>query len=109
VLDRGSTFWFTIVFEKQAEITPPWEFPEDIRGQRILVVDDNATNRHILREHLQLWGCVPSEATGPEEAIAQMREAYLSKAPFRVAILDMEMPKMEGAELGRLSHSDPDL
>jgi two-component system sensor histidine kinase/response regulator len=107
---EGSTFWFTAVFEKQPvdrERSP--RMFEDIRGRRILVVDDNATNRLFLREQLNSWRCLPEEAANGEEALAKLRAAVEAKDPFLVAILDMEMPGMDGATLGRKIKEDPDL
>jgi len=107
---EGSTFWFTAVFEKQPldrERSP--RMFEDIRGRRILVVDDNATNRLFLREQLSSWRCLPEEAANGEEALAKLRAAVEAKDPFLVAILDMEMPGLDGATLGRKIKEDPDL
>ena len=107
---KGSTFWFTAVFEKQPvdRKRSPRMF-EDIRGRRILVVDDNATNRLFLREQLSSWKCLPEEAASGEEALAKLRAAVKAQDPFLVAILDMEMPAMDGATLGRKIKEDSDL
>jgi signal transduction histidine kinase/DNA-binding response OmpR family regulator len=107
---KGSTFWFTAVFEKQPvdQKRSPRMF-EDIRRRRILVVDDNATNRLFLREQLSSWRCRPEEAANGAEALAKLRAAVEAKDPFLVAILDMEMPEMDGATLGRKIKEDPDL
>ncbi len=107
---KGSIFWFTAVFEKQPV---GWkgslgEF-EDIGGRRILVVDDSATNRLVLREQLSSWGCLPDDAAGPKEALAKLQTAKEGKDPFSVAILDMEMPEMDGAALGQKIKEDADL
>ncbi len=107
---KGSTFWFTAVFEKQAE--PADEtvaLPGDIKGKRILIVDDNATNRHVLREQLKSWGCRYAEAPGGPEAMEFLRYAVDNKDPFNMAILDMQMPAMDGETLGQKIKEDPDL
>jgi two-component system sensor histidine kinase/response regulator len=107
---KGSTFWFTAVFEKQpADRQRSLGNFEDIRGRRILVVDDNATNRLFLREQLSSWKCQPDEASNGEEALAKLRAAAEAKEPFLVAILDMEMPNMDGATLGKKIKEDTDL
>jgi len=68
-----------------------------LRGKRVLVVDDNATNRRILASYLGTWG-MPARATGsPREALAWIE----APEPFDVAILDMHMPEMDGAALAR--------
>jgi len=107
---KGSTFWFTAVFEKQPveQRSTPGVF-EDIRGRRILIVDDNLTNRLILREQLHSWGCRYDVAASAKEALDKLWAGLESKDPFQVAILDMEMPDMDGAILGRKIKENPDL
>ena len=107
---KGSTFWFTAVFGKQpvGRKASPGVF-EDIRGRRILVVDDNATNRLVLRVQLSSWGCLPDDATNGREALAKLRAAVQAGDPFLVAILDIEMPEIDGGALGREIKEDLDL
>lgn len=106
----GSTFWFTLVLGKQPEDRKvEVAIPEDIRGQRILIVDDHATNRLVLRELLRSWGCRFEEAENGEEALERLREALAETDPFRIALLDMQMPVMDGATLGEKIKADPGL
>ncbi|MCX6560185.1 MAG: PAS domain S-box protein [Candidatus Aminicenantes bacterium] len=107
---RGSTFWFSAVFAKQ----PPrasldGDHRADLRGVRILVVDDNATNRLILAEQLASWGVRHVESSGAAEAIGRLREARAEGDPFRVLITDMQMPDTDGETLGRDVRADPGL
>jgi CheY-like chemotaxis protein len=107
---EGSEFWFTAVFEKQPKgWTQRITIPEDIRGKRILIVDDNATNRYVLREQLKSWGCLYDEASNGLEGLAQLHRAVANGDPFEIAILDMQMPEMGGEALGRKIKQDPDL
>ena len=107
---KGSKFWFTAVFEKQLERSRRKEIlPGDIRNKHILIVDDNATNRHVLREQLKSWGCRFDEASGGEEALKKMRQEIDDNRPFDLAILDMQMPGMDGETLGRKIKQDSDL
>ena len=107
---KGSKFWFTAVFEKQLERSRKREIlPGDIRNKYILIVDDNATNRHVLREQLKSWGCRFNEASSGEEALRKMRQGFDDNRPFNLAILDMQMPGMDGEALGRKIKQDPDL
>jgi CheY-like chemotaxis protein/HPt (histidine-containing phosphotransfer) domain-containing protein len=107
---KGSTVWFTVTLEKQpGDARIAGSIPADIRGLRILVVDDNATNRIILREQLRSWGCLPAEAPDGESALVKLREAIDAHSPFDVAILDMVMPDIGGAMLGRKIKADPRL
>ncbi len=107
---KGSTFWFTAVLEKQpgardADVI----VPEDIRGARILVVDDHPTNRLVLRELLRSWECRFEEAADGPQALASLYRAAAEADPFRIALVDMQMPGMDGKTLGEKIKSDPDL
>ena len=107
---KGSTFWFTAVFEKQPkgrehEIV----IPGNIREKHILVVDDNKTNRYILKEYLKSWHCRFDEASGGAEALNKLGKAVADGDPFDIAILDMQMPEMDGETLGRNIKTNPDL
>lgn len=107
---KGSTFWFSARFEKQ----PPGVHTAiaehaDITGTRVLVVDDNATNRMLMITLLNLWGCRYETAHDGEIALALLREAVEQNDPFRIALLDQEMPGMDGLELGRRIKADPQL
>ncbi len=94
---QGSTFHFTI----QAEAAPSpvrayLERPQPaLYGKRLLIVDDNATNRRVLTLQTQAWGMLPRATTSPAEALDWIRRG----APFDVAILDMRMPEMDGLTL----------
>jgi signal transduction histidine kinase/DNA-binding response OmpR family regulator len=107
---KGSKFWFTAVFEKQLERSSKREIlPGDMRNKYILIVDDNATNRHVLREQLKSWGCRFNEASSGEEALRKMRQGIDDHRPFDLAILDMQMPGMDGETLGQKIKQDSDL
>jgi PAS domain S-box-containing protein len=105
---EGSEFWFTVALEKQpAGSRVEVIIPEDIRGARVLFVDDNATNRLVLRELLRSWGCRFEEASDGPEALARLGQARAEGDPFRVALLDMQMPGMDGRTLGDKIKADP--
>jgi CheY-like chemotaxis protein len=107
---KGSTFWFTVVLEKQAEDRiDRVVVPEDIRNKRILIVDDNATNRNILREQLKLWECRYGEVSSGIAALAELGRSHADKDPFEIVIVDMQMPEMDGETLGKKIKEDPDL
>jgi signal transduction histidine kinase/HPt (histidine-containing phosphotransfer) domain-containing protein len=107
---KGSTFWFTAVFEKQpgGKEAPP-VLPADMRGKRILVVDNNATNREIVCGYLKSWDCRYGEASSAQEALPLMRHAAESGAPFHLAIIGFMMLGMDGEALGREIKADPAL
>ncbi len=105
---RGSSFWFTAVFGKGSEENRPEALTfAEIAGLRLLVVDDHETNRLLVATHLKNWQCRFEEARGGEEALAALRAAACAGNPFRVALLDMHMPGMDGAELGRRIKAEP--
>ena len=114
---KGSTFWFTAHFKKQtAEPSggplmgiKTAEFLEhtDITGARILVVDDNETNRKLMDALLNGWGFRHESASDGEEALKLLYEAAEQNDLFSVALLDQMMPGMDGSELGRRIKADP--
>jgi signal transduction histidine kinase/DNA-binding response OmpR family regulator/HPt (histidine-containing phosphotransfer) domain-containing protein len=107
---KGSTFWFTAVLEKQSEAQEVEKaVPEDIRKQRILIVDDNATNRQVLKQQLKPWGCRFDEASDGQQALDRFRQAVADGDPFGIGILDMQMPVMDGETLGLRIKEDPDI
>ena len=105
---KGSTFWFTGRLEKSPLGVPDSpELPADLAGVRVLVVDDNATNREILHYQLLAWKAFGGLATGGAEALRMLRDAAATGAAFDLVILDMEMPGMDGLMLARLIQAEP--
>ncbi len=107
----GSEFWFTARLEpRQAAGHVTRSGPEGaVAGRRVLVVDDNATSRDSLRAVLTAWGLCVTEAAGGEQAIRRVREAAAAGAPLELALIDMQMPGMDGFALGRAIGSGADL
>jgi len=97
----GSEFWFTALFSKQSKQEPEPKLPPDIGDVKILIVDDNATNREIIMTLLKKWGAHPHETHDGPSALQQLIEAHISGKPYHLAILDMQMPDMDGEELGK--------
>ena len=98
VVGTGSTFFFTIVAEasgSQLAHTFLQDSSSALRGKRLLIVDDNSTNRRILVKQSLQWGMVPSAAVSAIEALDFVRHGHA----FDVAILDMSMPEVDGLEL----------
>jgi CheY-like chemotaxis protein/HPt (histidine-containing phosphotransfer) domain-containing protein len=106
VYGRGSTFWFTIPFDRQAGEAAPIA-RDGLDGVRVLVVDDRETHRTILGKYLQSWGVSCELAGTGFEALKLLRDAVESERPFQVAILDMQMPQLDGITLARLIRADP--
>ena len=106
----GSIFWFTARFEKQPNTSVvDVACAQDLRAARILVVDDNATNRRIVRLQLKSWDIASDEASSAEEALLVMRREYDAGHPFDLVVLDMQMPSVDGLQLARNIKSDPAL
>lgn len=107
---EGSSFWFTAQFGKQQTPLDDISFPvSDISGKRILIVDDNQTNRSILREQLKSWGCRCTEASRAEEALETLHQEAASGYRFDIAIIDMQMPVISGDQLGSAIKQDQEL
>ncbi|MEW6439881.1 MAG: PAS domain S-box protein [bacterium] len=105
---KGSEFWFTARFARQPQRESP-DAPAGARASHILVVDDNASNREMMTIQLRAWGANAAEAADGAAALGLLREAAASGDPFRLAIVDMQMPGMDGASLGRAIRADPRL
>ncbi len=105
---EGSTFWFTLAFDKHAgpprRVIHKLECPPDLR---VLVVDDNETNRKILELQLAHLQMRSTGVESGEEAIKLLRRESAGVDPFLVAIMDMQMPGMDGLSLARLIKSEP--
>jgi two-component system, sensor histidine kinase and response regulator len=106
----GSTFWFTArlgAAQNAAKVRPAP--PIELRGQRIVIVDDNMTNRKVLMGQLSLCGMEAVCASSADEALSLMRIAANSRRPFEVALLDHQMPGCDGATLGKTILAEPAL
>ncbi len=109
---HGSHFHFTARFLVPAESSSALLLavrPASLAGVRVLVVDDNATNRRILKETLSGWGTEVSIAESASAALAALHRASESDSPFRLLITDAEMPETDGFALSRQVRQDPRL
>jgi two-component system, sensor histidine kinase and response regulator len=107
---EGSTFWFTVGLEKQTE-SKRKSFPsaarEILTGIKVLIVDDNDTIRQILTQQLNAWKMENAPASSGAEALALLRSAAASGKPFHLAILDLQMPGLDGLTLAHRIKADP--
>jgi PAS domain S-box-containing protein len=102
----GSTFWFTARFGLQSNSSNETESLGGLQGRRVLVVDDNATNRRILQHQLSRWAVDHSSADGAESALRMLRAAAESGRPFELVILDRQMPEVDGLALAAMIRAD---
>ena len=107
-LGRGSEFSFTLplpveVWERERAAVPTSTVHS---GWRLLVVDDNETNRRILREMLSTDGVEISEASGADRALVALRRSHVDAIPFDLAIIDAQMPNRDGFDLAAAVQAD---
>ena len=105
---EGATFWFTVQLKIDAVETVSIR-PEPLPGLRALVVDDNATNRQILRLQLESWRMDVNEATSGAQALTELQRTGDGANPFDFVLLDLYMPEMDGLDLARAINSTPAL
>jgi CheY-like chemotaxis protein len=110
-LGQGSTFHFTVPFGLQK--TPRLRLKsadfEMLRGLSVLIADDNATNRTILRETLTHWHMRTQEAHGGRKAIELLESAKEGGYAYRLVLLDAQMPGVDGFEVAARIQQDPEL
>jgi two-component system, sensor histidine kinase and response regulator len=105
----GSTFWFSVTLEKRRDTVTSLQIPSDFRHVRVLAVDDNTTNREILDEQLAGFGITHELVPDGEHALAALRKAAGAKDTFALAIIDLQMPNMDGEQLAQTIRSDPSI
>lgn len=107
---KGSKFWIEIKMEK-CPLTAIAALPnlELLQNIRVLIVDDNQTNREILELQLKSWNVQANCAENAEHALIMMGKAVEENRPYQLAILDMHMPRMDGLQLAKIIASDSNL
>ena len=107
---QGSNFWFTARFPKQyAGVSIPAALPPAIQNLHILAVDDNRTNLTILNKMLLNFGCRPGTVSGGIDALDALRTALDAGDPYRLVLLDLQMPGMDGEQTLQAIKQDPEL
>jgi two-component system, sensor histidine kinase and response regulator len=105
----GSIFHFTVGFglsrTKGIGVLRPKA--QDLSGMPVLIVDDNYTNRVLLQEMTTSWGLVPTMAADGKEGIQRFNRAFGSGTPYRLIILDMQMPELDGFDVAKTIKNDP--
>ena len=108
---KGSCFHFTADLGVSSETRQLAKLAEAIplAGIRVVVVDDNLTNRRILSDMLWGWGMLPAPAASGPEALAHLRRGLQRGQPYSLVLTDVHMPEMDGFELVRRIHETPEL
>ncbi len=104
---RGSTFWLSLDVRLAAPMAAASLPAAELRGVRALIVDDNEVNRRVLHEQIVSWGMRNGGAASGKAALARLREAHATGDPYQIAIIDLQMPEIDGETLGRLIKADP--
>jgi hypothetical protein len=99
-IGQGSKFWFTIPLTKQLSHVASLPDVSDLIGRRLLVVDDNATNRKVIRHQAIRWGIQVDEADSAAAALSALQEAWQQGKSYDLVFIDMQMPETDGMMLG---------
>jgi two-component system sensor histidine kinase/response regulator len=108
---EGSTFTFTARFGLRSDAGSAVDLPsaEVLRDLSVMIVDDNATNRRILRSMVGQWEMRSTSVEDGRSALHQLRRAAAAGEPYHLALLDSMMPEMDGATLARRVREEPAL
>jgi PAS domain S-box-containing protein len=106
---KGSTFWFTVRLQKSLALPPVANVNHRLINMRVLVVDNNATNCHFLHEQIIAWKMRNGIAASGADALDCLRKAAREGDPYPLAIIDLNMPSMDGMALARELKADPEI
>jgi two-component system sensor histidine kinase/response regulator len=105
---KGSVFWCKVPLEKRSA-APVITIKAELQNVRILIVDDQNHAREMLHDYVVSWGMLNGVASGSREALTMLRQAHVEGNPFKLAIIDLVMPEINGAELAKEIQKDPDI
>ena len=108
-LGKGSTFWFTVPLRKAQSLQSTFDTDHRLVNLRALIVDDNAVSGQFIHEQIVAWKMRNGNATTGAEALSRMRRAARERDPYSLAIIDLEMPDMDGMALAREIKADPEV
>lgn len=103
---KGSTFWFTLQVAIDRQTTAMTVSSDDLKGLRVLIVDDNEINRRVLHEQIIGWGMHPGSFSSAKQALQVLRAAQEEGDPFHIMITDYHMPEIDGLELTKAVKAD---
>ncbi|MCK5545514.1 MAG: response regulator, partial [Desulfobulbaceae bacterium] len=106
---KGSRFWFTLPFKKQAEAVVDVQHPDLIENKKILIVDDIKINRELFINTLEKFRCFPDAVSSGGEAIIKLKEAAQEDKPFELVLMDIQMPEMNGYDAVKAIKADKEI
>jgi len=106
-IGQGSVFWFTLPLLKAKPIDDGPIYNTDIKNEKILIVDDNETNLELMHQLHKIWGIPHKLVNSAKAALVELELAFQEKTPYSIAILDMQMPEMDGLELCKQIQKNP--
>jgi signal transduction histidine kinase/DNA-binding response OmpR family regulator len=107
---QGTTFWFKLPLMAATQLQPDRPaLPSGLSGLRLLIVEDNDTNRDILCNHALSWGMSVDAAPSAVAALNRLKQSSNPLPPYDLVIIDMKMGDLNGLELGRFIKADPQL
>ncbi len=106
---QGSKFWVTMRIARQIAAKTSPQFVPEFGDSRVLIVDDNDTSRLFLHKQIVDWQLRSGCASNGKEALAILRQAVVEEAPYSMAIIDLQMPVLDGLALIRKMNADPQL
>jgi len=104
---KGSTFWFTIPLEERPSLTFEYMQSRSLAQVKVLIVDDNETNRHILDHQTRGWKMSPQCVDSAANALIELEQAHKESRDYDVILLDYLMPNMDGLQLAQAIRSNP--
>ena len=105
----GSTFWFTATFRKQPAAHQALTIQARLKGVHVLIADHSVASGHLIAEHMVAWGMRCELVTSATEALAALRNAEATGQRFALALIDMQLPEMDGLAVARAIKSEPAL
>ena len=108
---EGTDFFFTVKLERVPEREKGKYLPDakELIGSRVLIIDDNVTNREILEQQTSSWGMQPQSVENGPEGLAKLKSCQKEGQPFDLVILDMQMPDMDGLEVAQRIKAEPSI
>ena len=108
-LGIGSTFWFTLPLLKAEKTDEAVIYRNEVKNEKILIVDDNEVNRELMHQLHDNWEIPHKTVKSALEAMQELEDALQNKVPYSIAILDMQMPEIDGIELINKIKGSPQL